>query len=133
MMDLDEIWQDYGLDRLEEGMQVLFPKSTLSLDELMAQVMKGDVLGALSGLLTGTVNDFVGQLEGMRNVFVWLLVLGMVSSLMTHFIEIFDKHQVADIGFYFMYLLFTVVLLRCFFLAGDTALKTMDNVILLSG
>lgn len=130
MMDMDAIWQDYGLDRLEEGMQTLFPKNTLSLDELMAQVMKGDVLGALAGLFTGAINDFTGQLAGMRNVFVWLLVLGIVSSLMTHFVEVFDKHQVADIGFYFMYLLFTVVLLRCFFLAGETALQTLDHVIL---
>ena len=50
----------------------------------------------------------------MRNVFVWLLVLGIVSSLMTHFVEIFDRRQVADMGFYFMYLLFTAVLLKCF-------------------
>ena len=130
MIDMDVIWQDYGLDRLEAGMEKLFPESTLSLDNLLAQVMKGDVLGALTGLFTGVISDFTGQLAGMRNVFIWLLVLGMVSSLMTHFIEIFNKRQVADIGFYFMYLLFNVVLLRCFFLAGETALETLDNVVL---
>lgn len=130
MIDMDAIWQDYGLDRLEAGMQTLFPQNTLSLNDLMAQVMKGDVLGALTGLFTGIIKDFTGQLTGMRNVFIWLLVLGMVSSLMTHFIEIFNKRQVADVGFYFMYLLFNVVLLRCFFLAGETALETLKNVIL---
>ena len=130
MIDMDVIWQDYGLDRLEAGMQTLFPQSTLSLNDLLAQVMKGDILGALTGLFTGTITDFTEQLTGMRNVFIWLLVLGMVSSLMTHFIEIFNKRQVADVGFYFMYLLFNVVLLRCFFLAGETALETLENVIL---
>ena len=130
MIDMDVIWQDYGLDRLEAGMQTLFPKSTLSFSDLLAQVMKGDVLGALTGLFTGFITDLTGQLTGMRNVFIWLLVLGMVSSLMTHFIEIFNKRQVADVGFYFMYLLFNVVLLRCFFLAGETALETLGNAIL---
>lgn len=130
MVDMDVLWQDYGLNRLEEGMQTLFPQNTLSLDHLIAQVMQGDVLGALEGLFTGVITDFTSQLAGMRNVFVWLLVLGIVSALMTHFVEIFDRHQVADVGFYFMYLLFTVVLLRCFFLAADTAVTALENVIL---
>lgn len=130
MIDMDVLWQDYGLDRLEEGMRTLFPQNTLSLDHLIAQVMQGDVFGALEGLFTGVIKDFTGQLTGVRNVFVWLLVLGIVSSLMTHFVEIFDRHQVADVGFYFMYLLFTVVLLRCFFLAAETAVTALENVVL---
>lgn len=130
MMDLNMIWQDYGLDRLEEGMRTLFPQNNLSLDQLLTQLLQGDMLGALSGLFTGVFKDFTGQLSGMRNVFIWLLVLGIVSSLMTHFVEIFDKHQVADVSFYFMYLLFTVVILRCFFLAGETATDALNNVVL---
>lgn len=130
MVDMDVLWQDYGLDRLEEGMQTLFPRNTLSLDHLIAQVMQGDILGAIEDLFSGVITDFTGQLTGMRNVFVWLLVLGIVSSLMTHFVEIFNKRQVADVGFYFMYLLFTAVMLRCFYLAADTAVAALDNVVL---
>ena len=129
-MDLDVYWQDYGLDRLEEGMRTLFPAETLSLEHLMAQVMQGDVAGAARDLFKGLTADLSSQFSGMRNVFLWLLVLGIVSSLMTHFVEIFDQHQVAEVGFYFMYLLFTVVLLRCFFLAAETAAAALDNVIL---
>ena len=121
-MDLDVYWQDYGLDRLEEGMRTLFPAETLSLEHLMAQVMQGDVAGAARDLFKGLTADLSSQFSGMRNVFLWLLV--------THFVEIFDQHQVAEVGFYFMYLLFTVVLLRCFFLAAETAAAALDNVIL---
>ena len=76
------------------------------------------------------MSDFMGQLEGMKNVFVWLLLLGIVSALMTHFVDIFNKRQVADMGFYFMYLLFSTVLLKCFGQAADTAGQAMGNVIL---
>ena len=129
-MDIDMIWQDYGLDRLEEGMQTLFPQNSLSLEALLGQVMQGDILGAVADLFKGVLTDFVNQLSGMRNIFIWFLVLGIVSALMTHFVEIFDRHQVADISFYFMYLLFTVVLLRCFYQAAATAADAMENVIL---
>lgn len=129
-MDLDAIWQDYGLDRLAAGIQQLFPKTEISVKQLFEQVISGDILGALSSLLAGGAAGITGQLSGMKNVFIWLLVLGIVSSLITHFVEIFDVHQVADMSFYFMYLLFTAILLKCFSQAADTALQTLEDITL---
>lgn len=129
-MDLSTVWQDYGLDRLQEGMRTLFPERSLSLEQLLGKVISGDILGALTELLSGSFSEFLMQLSGMKNILVWLLVLGILSSLMTHFVEIFDRHQVADISFYFMYLLFSAILLGTFSQAAQTAKETMENVIL---
>lgn len=129
-MDLGAIWQDYGLDRLSEGIRQLFPGTGISAERLLEQVMAGDILGALSDLFTGGAAGVANQLSGMRNVLIWLLVLGIVSSLITHFVEIFDMHQVADMSFYFMYLLFTAILLKCFSEAADTALQTLEDITL---
>ncbi|MCM1057283.1 MAG: stage III sporulation protein AE [Firmicutes bacterium] len=129
-MDLEAIWQDYGLDSLSEGIQQLFPGAGISAERLLEQVMSGDILGALSYLFTGGAAGITNQLSGMRNVFIWLLVMGIVSSLITHFVEVFDVHQVADMGFYFMYLLFTAILLKCFSEAAQTALGTLEDITL---
>jgi len=128
-VELSGIWEDYGLDRLQQGMNSLFPERSLSLEHLLSKVMTGDIMDALSELLAGTASDFYGQIAGMRNVLVCLLVLGIVSSLVSHFVEIFDRHQVADISFYFMYLLFSAILLECFGQAAKTAGSTMENII----
>ncbi len=129
-MDLDAIWQDYGLDRLAEGIRQLFPRADISVEKLLRQVMDGDILGALSDLFRGGAINLTSQLSGMKTVFVWLLVLGVVSSLITHFVEIFDVHQVAELGFYFMYLLFTAILLKCFAQAAQIAVEVLDNITL---
>jgi len=129
-MDLKLLWHDYGLDQLEEGIARLFPERKLDLEQLLALVMEGDIFGAVKALFQGSIADVEGQIASVRNVFVWLLVLGIVSSLMTHFVEIFDRQQVADIGFYFMYLLVTTVLLKCFAQAADTARDIMENTVL---
>ena len=129
-MNLEELWKDYGLDELEMGLEKLFPKKQLNLESLLEQVMAGDVFGALAELFEGGLTDAVNQLLSLRDIFIWLLVLGILSSLMTHFVEIFDKRQVADISFYFMYLLFMVVLLKCFGQATDIATGTIENIIL---
>ena len=39
-MDLDLIWQDYGLDRLEEGIARLFPERSLNLEQLQRKYVR---------------------------------------------------------------------------------------------
>lgn len=130
IVELDSIWQDYGLDQLQEAMHTLFPQSGISLEELLTEVIQGDVLGALTHFLQGILRDMSDSFLGMKNIMIWLIVLGVVSALLTHFVDIFDKHQVADLSFYFLYLLLTAVLLKCFVQAAQTAMETMENVVL---
>lgn len=129
-MDLESIWADYGLDELQAGLDTLFPKYDISLADLMQRILRGDIIGALSDFLRQSIAEMAGATLGMKNVFVWLLVLGVVSALMSHFVEVFDKRQVADLSFYFMYLLMSAILLKCFVQAAQTAVETMENITL---
>ena len=47
---MDAMWQEYGMEELEKGMQKLFPASRISVAELMGQLLQGDVLGAAGTL-----------------------------------------------------------------------------------
>lgn len=129
-MELQSIWRDYGLDKLEAGMQTLFPEYKISLDILLQMILDGDILGAIEYLIQGSFSGVIGQLAGMKNVLLWLVILGVVSALMNHFVEIFDKHQIADLSFYYIYLLFSAVLLKCFMQAAQTTEAAIENIIL---
>lgn len=129
-LSIDLIWEEYGLDQLQQGLSDLFPSNAFSLRQVMTQIMRGDVLGALGDILNAMLGDMGSQLAGLRNVLLWLVMLGMVSALMSHFMEIFDKHQVADISFYFMYLLLTAVLLASFDHIAQVASAAMENILL---
>lgn len=130
LINIEGIWQDYGLDKLQEGLNTLFPEYSFSLSELLQQILTGDVIGALTGLLESAIGGMSSQFLSLRNVMIWLVVLGIVSALMTHFVEIFDKHQIADISFYFMYLLLSAVLLKCFAQAAETATATIESIVM---
>lgn len=130
MIELNSIWQDYGLDKLEEGMHTLFPEKSFSLSQLLSQMMSGDIIGAIMQLFQGSASHITAQLGGMKNIFIWLLVLGVVSALMTHFMEVFNKQQIADLSFYFIYLLMSVILLKCFSQAAQTTVAAIENIIL---
>ena len=131
-MNLDTIWEEYGFDKLQEGMDRLFPTYDLSFSELMHRLMQGDLIDVLSDLLKACIGEMAGATVGMKNVFVWLMVLGVVSTLMSHFVEVFDRHQVADLSFYFLYLLMSAILLKCFAQASEIAVEAMENVALFS-
>ena len=38
---MDAMWQEYGMEELEKGMQKLFPASRISVAELMGQLLQG--------------------------------------------------------------------------------------------
>lgn len=130
LINIENIWKDYGMDKLQEGLSSLFPSYSISLKDIFQLVLKGDIFGAMSTLLGGVTSTIANQFVGMRNILLWLIVLGIASALMNQFIEIFDKHQVADIGFYFMYLLLITVLLKCFTQVSATAGTTIESIIL---
>lgn len=129
-MDMDMLWEEYQLENFQQGIRSLFPESQISLEILLGYITEGEVLEAVGYLGQGLWSHGAAQLAGVKNVFVWLLVLGMVSALLGFFVQIFDKHQVADISFYFTYLLLTIMLFQCFMQIGQVARETVEQIVL---
>lgn len=129
-MDLETIWTDYGLDELQQGMDELFPEYDISLENLMNKLLQGNVIDALADFMQEIIAQLSGNTLGLKNIFVWLLVLGVASALMSHLVEVFDKHQVADLSFYFMYLLMSAILLKCFAEIAQTTVTALENIVL---
>lgn len=129
-MNPENIWTDYGLDELQEGLDTLFPEYDISLENLLNQLFQGNVIDVLAEFMKEVIAQLSGNTLGLKNVFVWLLVLGVVSALMSHLVEVFDKHQVADLSFYFVYLLMSAILLKCFAEAAETTVMALENVVL---
>lgn len=129
MFSMEEIWGQYGMDGLQQKLDALFGQSRVSLWEMFERILSGDVLGAVTDTISGAVNGMAEHVQSVKNVFIWLLVLGITAALISHFIEIFDSHQVADIGFYFTYLLISAVLLKCFLSSAATAAQTLNRIV----
>lgn len=128
-MQTEVMWQEYGMEELEKGMQQLFPTFHISVSEIWGQILRGDILGAASGLLLEVLREMTTSAVGVKNILVWLIVLGILSALLIHFVEVFDKHQIADLSFYFIYLLIGMILLQCFSGVLGTARDTVENIV----
>ena len=94
---MDAMWQEYGMEELEKGMQKLFPASRISAAELMGQLLQGDVLGAAGTLLQEVIQGMGASAAGRKNILIWLIVLGISVGTADSFRGGF--RQTSDCGF----------------------------------
>lgn len=128
-IDLGQIWRDYDLSGVSQELDQLFPDYNFSLEKMLEQILKGDILGAVQEVAESVSMGIGGWWEGLKGVLIWLLVVGIAAAVLSHFIEIFNNHQIADISFYFVYLLLMTVLFECFEEVAAITSSTIENVI----
>jgi len=102
----------------------------LSINKILESLFKGDMLGTIEYVFKGTVGIFLEQITGLKELLMVLLLLGIAATVLTHFVEIFDRHQIADLAYYFMYLLFMMVLFRSFEQVGNVAKQVLSDIVL---
>ena len=130
MIDIESIWESYGLQTIQQELDKLFPEYDISLNGLLEQFLAGDIIGSITGLMQSCLTGFLGYWESLKNILIWLLILGIASSLITHFVEIFDRHQISDLSFFFLYLLFMTILMKCYQETAAAVAELLENVIL---
>lgn len=128
-MELDQIWDEYGLSSLENGINALLPRRTFSLERVLLKLMDGRVLEAVKELFLGSLEDIKVQTKSIRQIIIWVLVLGILSAFITRFMEVFEKKQLADLGYYFIFLLLSTILLRCFYYQGQVAKEALEKIL----
>lgn len=118
------------LDSINEGMDSLFPGIQIDAKQLLSMIMNGQVLEAFQ-MFTGQIkNSLQEELAGLRQVFLYILVLGVVSALFSEFSDLFAGQQMAQAGFYFLYLFLMVILTKVFLFVSEIASDTMESIVL---
>lgn len=127
--ELSQMWQEYDLDKLQQEVAELFPRYSFDFGALFSKILSGDIIGALSDAVESVIGNLSIQALGIKDALVWLLVLGIMAAMITHFVEIFNSHQIADISFYFVYLMLITILLRCFQAAAEVTVETVEELV----
>lgn len=127
------IWQqmaDYDLTEIENGFADLFPEYQIDMDGLLNLILKGKISEALSVLGREIKQNILNEFYGMKEVIICILVIGIISSLFSNFSDIFSGQQISQVGFYFLYLFLMAVLTRAFVYVSQTAVSTIESIVL---
>lgn len=125
----EEAYDAYHMQDIQEELNRLFPSGQLSLKELFTAVFTGNAEDTWRYFIKGVWRIFAGELSEMKSVFVIILSIGIIAALFSNFMDIFENHQIADISFYFAYMLLMTLLLRTFDAAAGIARESLENLL----
>lgn len=126
-----EQWlETIDMGAVNEGVKELFPELSIDGTRLLRMIMQGEVKEAAAMLAEQVKNETTGKLLGMKQIFISILVLGILSALFSEFSDLFAGRQLAQAGFYFLYLFLLVVLTKVFGSACEVAEETVENIVL---
>lgn len=128
-MELTGVWQELGLDDINEKLLQLFPASQISLYSLMEKLFCGDIFGALQELMEARIFDMGFERDSVRQVMVQLLVLGVSSAALLLFSDMFEKYRASELSFYFVFLMQMGILTRCYYAMADIAGSTLKTIV----
>ncbi|MCM1126601.1 MAG: stage III sporulation protein AE [Lachnospiraceae bacterium] len=133
--EADRQYVDYWLSStdlsgMDEGIKSLFPEVQIDAGELLRLILDGKILEAGKRLFSQLKGSLRGEVQNIRRIFLYLLVLGVLSALFSGFSDLFSGQQIAQAGFYFLYLFLMVVLTGAFLMAAEVAAKAVENIVL---
>lgn len=129
-IDVTDAWEKYGLEEAAGNLDNLLPDYELDMKEIWGHVLHGEIGNAIGLLWEGIKGKILSEMAGMKNIFASVLILGIISALFANFSDVFENRQIADISFYFLYLLLMSVLMKAFLAAADIAGETVGNIVL---
>lgn len=115
---------------LNEQVNGLFPDCHIDLKELFEMLLQGKVTEVMKLLFEDMARIFQGETKSLAEIMILLLCLGILAALLTNLTELFENKQIADIGFYFVYLFLVLILLRVFGIVSDTAQTLISDLLL---
>ena len=118
------------LEKVDQNMHDLLPFQEESFTTLVNKLISGKLKLNLELIKKIFTMAIIGNYDEIKKTGVTLVMLGLISALFSNFSHIFKNHQIADISFYFLYMLFVLLLLASFQEALKIATLTLEQIIL---
>lgn len=118
------------LNAVNQGMDNLFPELSVDAGELLSMVMRGKA-GEAFRLLAAQVKERLwGEFAGLKQILIYILVIGVLSAVFSEFSDLFAGQQIAQAGFYFLYLFLVVLLTKVFLFMSEITSGAVENIVL---
>ncbi|MCI6552250.1 MAG: stage III sporulation protein AE [Lachnospiraceae bacterium] len=126
---IGSVWEEYGLEEIGESLDRMLPGHGPDIRQILDNILAGRLGRAVELTWEGTGEQLLSELAGMKHLFTIILILGILSALFAHFSDVFSNQQIADISFYFLYLLLAAVLMKAFQEAADITRQLVGDIV----
>lgn len=127
-MESELVWDELNMNAVSAELKELFPEYTFDGKAIWELLLQGEIWEAVKEMGSGITGAIESQSGEIKTLFIAILILGITAALFSNFADMFQNHQVSDIAFYFIYLLFIAVLLKSFASAFGIVQEALDNI-----
>ena len=129
-MEFEEIYQGMNLQELESKLRNLNFQWDISFMEIVKEIYAGEGKGILFMLWENLKENLGGQLQGIKDIFITVVIIILISAVFSGFKDTFQNAQIAEISFYINYLLLIIIFTNVFgnvLTLGEETLKNIEE------
>lgn len=117
------------LDDLDEALEEVLPEAPVTFTQLFASILKGEGMETAQ-LAAAFLGDTCGYaIRVFTDTSGYLLAVIAAAAVFGHFTHVFQNRQIADIGFYMMYILLSTLCLKSFQLATEQVRQSLEQLL----
>jgi len=121
---------EMDISSIDSGIEEVFPEFEINTGEMLQMILEGRAADAGKEFFHQVLGNLKGELLNIRQIFLYILVLGVASALFSGFSDLFAGQQIAQAGFYFLYLFLMMILTKVFLLVSEIAANAIENIVL---
>lgn len=118
----------FNFDDLNGFLDGILTRNHIGVEDLLKELMTGDV-SSFFKLLGQYIHEvFFGNLEQCRELFLGIMLLGIFAILLNSMSDLFKSSQIAIFSRYFVFMFVSLLLLKCFVASYEGARALLEEM-----
>lgn len=123
-----DLLDELDLRAAQESLREMTDITDVSFTDLVKSLIRGEIPFDIQKLPGIAADLLLAQLLDQKELAAKILAIVLISSVCSNFIRVFENAQIAEIGFYMMYLLIATLLIRSFSSMSDLAAQALGDL-----
>lgn len=120
-----DVLEEFDFTRIDRMLSDIFPEKKISFREILEALMSGEDPEFFDLFLSGVRTSVASVLTENKEALVHIFVIALIAAVFVNFSHIFTNKQVAETGFFILYLLLITILLKSFGIMIDSVAHTL--------
>lgn len=124
---MDNLMKEISFTEINKVLDQIFDGQQMNFQELVTELICGEF--HLQDAYEKVKEYLIQQISFNKKDMTYLLILSVSASVFSVFTEILKDRQIADTGFYMLYMMMCLVVFRAFREVIDCAMQASDNLV----
>lgn len=127
-----ELWkvaeEILSIRELDDTAAALSEGVSFSFTEVLKKLLRGELDLDVEKWISYIIQVFIGELSKLRTIMMQLLFIIFAGAVFSNFIRVFENSQIAEVGFYMIYMLASALLVRAFLIMNQITVQTCGSI-----